>query len=100
MEYRTAEKSSLCISRIGFGCMSLMPDQKKIQHLTDAAIDYGINYFDTADLYDKGQNEINIGKALKRKRQKVFLATKVGNQWRGRKRVGLEPAKRIYTYSC
>ena len=82
MEYRTAGKSSLRISRIGFGCMSLMPDQKEIQHLTDAAIDYGINYFDTADLYDKGQNEINIGKALKTKRQNVFLATKVGNQWR------------------
>ena len=62
MDYHTAGKSSLCISRIGFGCMSLTPDQKEIQHLTDAAIDYGINYFDTADLYDKGQNEINIGK--------------------------------------
>ena len=62
--------------------MSLKPQQPDIQQLIDAAIDYGINYFDTADLYDKGQNEINIGKALKAKRDKVYIATKVGNQWR------------------
>src|ERR1035437_7075729 len=44
--------------------------------------DNGINYFDTADLYDKGLNEINIGNALKAKRDQIIIATKVGNQWR------------------
>jgi aryl-alcohol dehydrogenase-like predicted oxidoreductase len=62
--------------------MSLKPGQNDIQYLVDAAIDQGVNYFDTADLYDKGLNEINIGRALKTKREKVIIATKVGNQWR------------------
>jgi aryl-alcohol dehydrogenase-like predicted oxidoreductase len=52
------------------------------ENIFDKAIEYGINYFDTADLYDKGLNEIMIGKALKGKRDKVILATKAGNQWR------------------
>jgi aryl-alcohol dehydrogenase-like predicted oxidoreductase len=82
MQYYTPGRSSLLISRIGFGCMSLKPEQEDIQLLIDAAIDNGINYFDTADLYNKGLNEINIGKALKTKREKVIVATKVGNQWR------------------
>jgi aryl-alcohol dehydrogenase-like predicted oxidoreductase len=62
--------------------MSLKPEQKNIQYLIDSAVDKGINYFDTADLYDKGINEINIGKALKLKRDKVIIASKAGNQWR------------------
>ncbi|MEO8765881.1 MAG: aldo/keto reductase [Ginsengibacter sp.] len=82
MQYRTAGKSTLHISRIGFGCMSVKPLQENIQQLIDAAVDLGINYFDTADLYDKGANEINIGKALKSKREKVIIASKAGNQWR------------------
>ena len=44
------------------------------------AIDLGINFFDTADLYDRGANEITVGSALKTNRKKVVLATKVGNQ--------------------
>ena len=82
MQYQTLGKSTLNISRIGFGCMSLKPDQPDFKNLIDAAIDNGINYFDTADLYDKGLNEISLGKALKGKRDKVIIATKTGNQWR------------------
>ena len=82
MQYQILRNSSLNISRIGFGCMSLKPGQNDIQYLVDAAIDHGINYFDTADLYDKGLNEITIGRALKIKREKVIIATKVGNRWR------------------
>jgi len=62
--------------------MSLKPDQKDFENIIDAAIDYGINYFDTADLYDKGLNETLLGKAFKGKRDKVIIATKAGNQWR------------------
>jgi aryl-alcohol dehydrogenase-like predicted oxidoreductase len=43
------------------------------------AIDLGVTFFDTADMYGVGRNEILIGKALKGKRDKVFLATKFGN---------------------
>jgi aryl-alcohol dehydrogenase-like predicted oxidoreductase len=82
MTYHQLGKSQLQISRIGFGCMSLKPGQDNIQLLIDAAINNGINYFDTADIYDKGVNEINIGKALKEKRKQILIATKVGNEWK------------------
>src|ERR1700739_2358102 len=82
MQYRELGKSSIKISRIGFGCMSLQPGQADIPLLIDKAIDAGINHFDTADLYDKGLNEEMVGKALKQKRKQVILATKAGNEWR------------------
>ncbi len=82
MEYRKLGRSDLQVSRIGFGCMSIKPGQEDIQYLIDNAIANGINYFDTADLYDKGWNEEAIGKALKRHRSNVIIATKVGNQWK------------------
>ena len=82
MQYQTLGKSTLNISKIGFGCMSLKPDQKDFNDIIDAAIDNGINYFDTADLYDKGLNETLLGKAFRGKRDKVIIATKAGNQWR------------------
>ena len=82
MNKKPLGSSSLDISEIGFGCMSLTgsdPDKAKILH---RAIDLGINFFDTADLYDKGMNEISVGRALKAKRNEVIIATKAGNQWR------------------
>jgi len=82
MQYQLLGKSSLNISKIGFGCMSLKPDQHDFKNIIDAAIDSGINYFDTADLYDKGMNETLLGQAFKGKRDKVIIATKAGNQWR------------------
>lgn len=82
MEYRKLGNSDLKISRIGFGCMSLKNDQAENEKILHQALDYGINYFDTADLYDKGMNEISVGKALQGKRQQAVIATKVGNQWR------------------
>ena len=82
MQYQLLGKSTLNISKIGFGCMSLKPEQKDFNNIIDAAIDNGINYFDTADLYDKGLNETLLGKVFKGKRDKVIIATKAGNQWR------------------
>ena len=79
MPYMQLGTSQLNISRIGFGCMSLKPGQNDSQTLISTAIDKGINYFDTADIYDKGANESYLGKALKEKRKQVIIATKVGN---------------------
>ena len=45
----------------------------------DCAIDLGCTFWDTADVYGEGRNELLVGKALKKHRQRVFLATKVGN---------------------
>jgi aryl-alcohol dehydrogenase-like predicted oxidoreductase len=82
MVYRQLGKSALNISRIGFGCMSLKSDDAESEKLLMHALDLGINFFDTADLYEKGANELLVGKAFKSKRDRVILATKVGNQWR------------------
>jgi aryl-alcohol dehydrogenase-like predicted oxidoreductase len=63
--------------------MSLQPGAtKENTAILHHAIDSGINYFDTADLYDHGRNEEMVAKALKEKRGLVIIATKVGNQWR------------------
>jgi len=82
MEYKKLGKSDLNISCIGFGCMSLKDSQAENEKIIDQATEYGINYFDTADLYDKGMNETSVGKAFKGKREQAVIATKVGNQWR------------------
>jgi aryl-alcohol dehydrogenase-like predicted oxidoreductase len=82
MDYQQLGSSDLKISRIGFGCMSLKPSDTESETVLHRAIESGINYFDTADLYDKGANEELLGRAFKQKRNKIILATKVGNQWR------------------
>ncbi len=82
MNNRTLPKTSWKISEIGFGCMSLQPKAINNQALLQNAFELGINYFDTADLYDQGENERIVGEALKPFRQQVYIATKVGNQWR------------------
>jgi aryl-alcohol dehydrogenase-like predicted oxidoreductase len=82
MKYSQLGKSDLNISVIGFGCMSLGEDQTANEQLLHKAMELGINFFDTADLYQKGWNEQSVGKALKAKRKELIIATKVGNQWR------------------
>jgi aryl-alcohol dehydrogenase-like predicted oxidoreductase len=62
--------------------MSLAGSDESNAKILHRAIDAGINFFDTADLYNKGMNEVSVGKALKAKRKEIVLATKVGNQWR------------------
>src|SRR5690606_15792419 len=63
-------------------CMSLGENQKANTELLRKAADNGINFFDTADLYQKGLNESYVGEALKPIRKQVVIATKAGNQWR------------------
>uniref|UniRef100_UPI004047F589 aldo/keto reductase n=1 Tax=Roseivirga sp. TaxID=1964215 RepID=UPI004047F589 len=82
MKYRNLPKANISVSEISFGCMSIDMNRDDNLQLIHAAIDGGINYFDTADLYDKGENERFIGEALKAKRKELIIATKVGNQWR------------------
>ena len=79
---RKLGKSSLEISEVSFGCMSLGEDEKENIFLLHKALELGINYYDTADLYQHGMNEETLGKAFKDKRDKVIIASKAGNQWR------------------
>jgi aryl-alcohol dehydrogenase-like predicted oxidoreductase len=79
MKYSVVGSSTLNVSRIGFGCMSLPPDEKTAIPVLHKAIDLGINYLDTADIYNDGINEQIIGKAIKGKRDKLIVASKAGN---------------------
>lgn len=81
MNYRTLGNSNLTISELSLGCMSLPTNLQDAKPIIDAALDAGINYFDTADLYDFGVNEEIVGAALKEKRHDIYIATKVGNRW-------------------
>ncbi|KPC99392.1 aldo/keto reductase [Geobacillus thermocatenulatus] len=82
MNKRRIGTSDLYVSEIGLGCMSLGTDENHAIYLIHEALERGINYLDTADLYDRGLNEEFVGKAVKGKRGQVIIATKVGNRWR------------------
>lgn len=81
MKKRQLGTSDLMVSEVGLGCMSLGTDKEQAESIIDAALHEGINYFDTADLYDFGLNEEFVGAALKKKRKEIILATKAGNRW-------------------
>jgi aryl-alcohol dehydrogenase-like predicted oxidoreductase len=99
MIYRQLGSSSLQISRIGFGCMSLPPDEKVSIPVLQEAIDLGINYLDTADVYNDGENETIIGKALRGRRDKVIIGSKAGNQRRADGGLDWNPTKK-HILSC
>ncbi|MES2732879.1 MAG: aldo/keto reductase [Bacteroidota bacterium] len=82
MKYNPLGHSDLLVSEVSFGCMSLGEDQTQNDTMLQQAFNQGITLFDTADLYQQGQNEISVGKAFKGMRHQVIIATKVGNQWR------------------
>ncbi|MGG3309310.1 aldo/keto reductase [Paenibacillus lautus] len=72
--------SELYVSEIGLGCMSLGTDEGQAVKLIHEALDQGVNFLDTADLYDEGRNEELVGIAVQGRREDVIIATKVGNR--------------------
>ena len=77
----TLGHSNLNINRIGLGCMGMSEfygsfDEKESLNTLHKAIDLGINFFDTADMYGSGTNERLLGKAFKGRWKDVILATK------------------------
>ncbi|MFF2448712.1 aldo/keto reductase [Neobacillus sp. NPDC058068] len=81
MKKRRLGNSDLHVSELGLGCMSIGTEEKTARRIIEAALEEGINYFDTADLYDFGENEKIVGQALKDVREQVIIATKAGNRW-------------------
>ena len=81
MTYRVQHGSGNQISLLGFGMMRLPNNQKEVNELVDYAIAHGVNYFDTAPRYMRGESEVLTGNALARHpRGKFFIATKMSNQ--------------------
>src|SRR5436853_210067 len=78
MEYR--KLGSLNVSLVGIGCNNFgwRIDAAGTAAVVDTALDAGINFFDTADVYGAGQSEEYLGKALKGRRDKAIIATKFG----------------------
>lgn len=83
MKKQKLGNSDLIASRIGLGCMGMSewygePNDQESLLTLQTALDMGINFFDTADVYGNGHNEIFVGNALREVRKDLILATKFG----------------------
>ena len=82
---QTRQIGSLDVSIVGVGCNNFggRIDETRTREVIDAALDEGINFFDTADMYADGRSEELIGKFLGPRRRQVIIATKFGNDMPG-----------------
>ena len=83
MQYRELGNSDLKISAIGLGCMSMSgtygkSDDAESIDVIHHALDLGVNFLDSSDMYGWGHNEGLLGRALKGRREQVVLTTKFG----------------------
>ena len=96
MQKRTLGKSNLEVSAIGFGCMGLSfgygpaVDKQQGISLIRAAVERGVTFFDTAEVYGPFTNEELVGEALTPFRGQVVIATKFGWKIEGGKQAGLD----------
>ena len=84
---------SLDVTVVGLGCNNFgwRIDAQATAEVVDAALDAGINFFDTADIYGSGKSEEFLGRALGSRRSKIVLATKFGMKF-DEQRTGAKPA--------
>ncbi|MCE5038115.1 aldo/keto reductase [Staphylococcus auricularis] len=89
-------KSGIELSELGLGCMSLGTEYDHAESIIERALEHGITYFDTADMYDKGQNEEIVGKALKKYQDRgdIVIGTKVGNHLKDDGSTFWDPSKK------
>jgi aryl-alcohol dehydrogenase-like predicted oxidoreductase len=84
METRKLGKQGLVVSALGLGCMGMSEfysgrDEQEAVATLHRALELGVNFLDTADMYGPFINEQLVGKAIKDRREQVILATKFGN---------------------
>jgi aryl-alcohol dehydrogenase-like predicted oxidoreductase len=83
MQYLDLAASDLKISRVVHGCMGFGGDPATAVRVIHAAFDAGVTSFDTAPLYGYGSSEELLGRALRDRRDRVQILTKVGLRWDG-----------------
>jgi len=91
MKYRKLGDTGILVSELCFGAMTFggtgtwtpvgKTQQEEAGHLVGLALDAGINFFDTANIYSTGISEQILGKSLGNKRKDIILATKSGAKW-------------------
>ncbi|WP_192348912.1 aldo/keto reductase [Algoriphagus sp. Y33] len=86
MNYRTLGKTGWKISEIGLGTWQVGGgwgtafDPKVAEEILHAAFDKGVNFVDTADVYDAGLSEAAVGEAVRQRSEKIYVATKCGRR--------------------
>jgi len=96
MKTRKLGKSGLEVSALGLGCMGMsfaygtLPDKKEMIAFIRKAVESGVTFFDTAQIYGPYTNEELVGEALTPFRNKVVIATKFGFHYENGKSVGLD----------
>jgi aryl-alcohol dehydrogenase-like predicted oxidoreductase len=84
LKQRKLGNNGLVVSELGLGCMGMSefygtPDESEAIATIHRALDLGVNFLDTADMYGVGHNEELVGKAIKNCRDRAIVATKFGN---------------------
>jgi aryl-alcohol dehydrogenase-like predicted oxidoreductase len=81
VELQAVGRSDLVVSRVGLGCNNFggRLDLERTRRVVEAALDSGITFFDTADIYGEGGSERFLGEILETRRPRVVLATKFGH---------------------
>jgi aryl-alcohol dehydrogenase-like predicted oxidoreductase len=86
MNYRTLGKTGWKVSEISLGTWQVGGgwgqafDPKKAEEILHTAFDQGVNFVDTADVYDGGLSEAAVGRAIKERSEKIYVATKCGRR--------------------
>ncbi|MEM9261883.1 MAG: aldo/keto reductase, partial [Bacteroidota bacterium] len=84
MQYRTLGKTGWQVSEIGLGTWQVGGkwgsgfDAQNAQRILHEAVDHGVNFIDTADVYENRQSERAVGELIRSRKEKIYIATKCG----------------------